>query len=178
MAFIVSAQAGEHRTAVLCRPPGIRRTTGSHCTARPRCEGAGARVPNELRCVKAPLWMAEQNAQYALLCLGEQRIREAPSTGPIRLVVPNMGITMPDMGMARQRLGGKRRAVDWSGCAPVVSEDVLVSVRRPLGGVSQFLSQFGFLAEPLARKALILKVRRDVRVVEGARLEIDPPRAC
>src|SRR3990167_4354796 len=46
-----------------------------------------------------------------------------------------------------------------------------VSDRRPLGGVSQFLSQFGFWAEPLARKPLILKIRRDVRVVEGARLE-------
>src|SRR5438876_5373433 len=46
-----------------------------------------------------------------------------------------------------------------------------VSDRRPLGGVSQFLSQFGFWAEPLARKPLILQMRRDVRVVEGARLE-------
>ena len=49
---------------------------------------------------------------------------------------------------------------------------VPVSDRRPLGGVSQFLSQFGFWAEPLARNPLILKTRRDVRVVEGARLEI------
>ena len=31
-----------------------------------------------------------------------------------------------------------------------------------------------FRAQPLARKLLILKVRRDVRVVEGARLESDP----
>src|SRR5213595_3347318 len=45
-----------------------------------------------------------------------------------------------------------------------------VSDRRPLGGVSQFLSQFGFWAEPLAQP-LILQMRRDVRVVEGARLE-------
>ena len=51
-------------------------------------------------------------------------------------------------------------------------EDVPVSDRRPLGGVSQFLSQFEFRAEPLARKLLILNMRRDVRVVEGARLEI------
>jgi hypothetical protein len=43
--------------------------------------------------------------------------------------------------------------------------------QRPVGGVSQFLSQFGFWAEPLARKPLILQMRRDVRVVEGARLE-------
>ena len=54
-----------------------------------------------------------------------------------------------------------------------VAEDVPVSDRRPLGGVSQFLSQFGFGAEPLARKPLILQMRRDVRVVEGARLEND-----
>ena len=46
-----------------------------------------------------------------------------------------------------------------------------VSVRGTLGGLTQFLTQFGFCADPLARKRLILK-RRDVRVVEGARLEI------
>ena len=39
------------------------------------------------------------------------------------------------------------------------------SDRRRLEGVSQFLSQFSFRADPLARKALILKIRRDVRVV-------------
>jgi len=47
-----------------------------------------------------------------------------------------------------------------------------VSDRRRLEGVSQFLSQFSFRADPLTRKQLILKTRRDVRVVEGARLEI------
>ena len=45
----------------------------------------------------------------------------------------------------------------------------------PTGGV---ITQFGFLAEPLARKPLILQMRRDVRVVEGARLEIESPRTC
>ena len=53
-----------------------------------------------------------------------------------------------------------------------VAEDVPVSDRRPLGGVSQFLSQCSFRADPLACKLLILNMRRDVRVVEGARLEI------
>ena len=37
--------------------------------------------------------------------------------------------------------------------------------RKTFGGVSQFLSQFGFRAAPLARKPLILNIRRDVRVV-------------
>ena len=46
-----------------------------------------------------------------------------------------------------------------------------VSDRSTLGGLTQFLTQFGFRAEPLARKPLIPKTRRDVRVVEGARLE-------
>ena len=63
------------------------------------------------------------------------------------------------------------RAVYWSGWVPSALEDVPVSDRRPLVGVSQFLSQFWFRAEPLARKPLILNKRRDVRVVEGARLE-------
>ena len=47
-----------------------------------------------------------------------------------------------------------------------------VSDRGTLEGLTQFATQFGFWAEPLARKPLILKTRRDVRVVEGARLEI------
>ena len=50
---------------------------------------------------------------------------------------------------------------------------VAVSDRRTLGGVTQFATQFGFRADPLARKQLIPKTRRDVRVVEGARLESD-----
>jgi hypothetical protein len=49
---------------------------------------------------------------------------------------------------------------------------VPVSDRSTLGGLTQFATQFGFLGEPLARNKLILKTRRDVRVVEGARLEI------
>ncbi len=49
---------------------------------------------------------------------------------------------------------------------------VPVSDRGTFGGLTQFATQFGFWAEPLARKPLILKIRRDVRVVEGARLEI------
>src|SRR4029453_6304745 len=36
----------------------------------------------------------------------------------------------------------------------------------------------GLRADPLACKLLIRKTRRDVRVVEGARLEIDSARAC
>ena len=48
---------------------------------------------------------------------------------------------------------------------------VPVSDRSTLGGLTQFATQFRFRAEPLARKLLILKTRRDVRVVEGARLE-------
>ena len=52
-----------------------------------------------------------------------------------------------------------------------VASRVPVSDRGTLGGLTQFLTQFGFRAQPLARKLLILKIRRDVRVVEGARLE-------
>ena len=48
---------------------------------------------------------------------------------------------------------------------------VALSDRSTLGGLTQFATQFGFRARPLARKQLILKTRRDVRVVEGARLE-------
>ena len=47
-------------------------------------------------------------------------------------------------------------------------DQIAVSDRGTLGG----LRQFGVSAQPLARKRLILKTRRDVRVVEGARLEI------
>ena len=46
-----------------------------------------------------------------------------------------------------------------------------VSDRGTLGGLTQFARQFGCRADPLARKPRILKTRRDVRVVEGARLE-------
>ena len=48
-----------------------------------------------------------------------------------------------------------------------------VSDRSTLGGLAEFLTQFGFWAGPLARKPLIPLSRRDVRVVEGARLESD-----
>ena len=48
---------------------------------------------------------------------------------------------------------------------------VPVNDRGTFGGLTQFATQFWFWAEPLARKPLILKMRRDVRVVEGARLE-------
>jgi len=47
-----------------------------------------------------------------------------------------------------------------------------VSDRGTLGGLTQFANNLGFRAHPLARKRLIPKTRRDVRVVEGARLEI------
>ena len=49
---------------------------------------------------------------------------------------------------------------------------------RLLGRVSQSLSQFAFRAEPLARKSLIPKTRRDVRVVDRARLESRHPQAA
>ena len=55
--------------------------------------------------------------------------------------------------------------------APASGPRAPVSDRGTLGGLTQFLTQFGFRAQPLARKLLILKTRRDVRVVEGARLE-------
>jgi hypothetical protein len=47
-----------------------------------------------------------------------------------------------------------------------------VSVFRTLGGLTQFATQFGFPGRIDGCKSLILKTRRDVRVVEGARLEI------
>ena len=39
-----------------------------------------ARVPNQLGGIDAPLGLAEKHAEYALLRLGEQRIRQAFST--------------------------------------------------------------------------------------------------
>ena len=54
---------------------------------------------------------------------------------------------------------------------------IAVRDRSTLGGLTS-LHNLGFRAHPLARKPLILKTRRDVRVVEGARLEIDSARAC
>jgi hypothetical protein len=49
---------------------------------------------------------------------------------------------------------------------------VAVSDRGTLGGfLHNSLHNLGFRAHPLARKPLILNIRRDVRVVEGARLE-------
>ena len=58
----------------------------------------------------------------------------------------------------------------------VVANFALIDSHRPvmcdcetLGVVSQSVSQFWFWAEPLVRKPLIPKTRRDVRVVEGAR---------
>jgi hypothetical protein len=50
--------------------------------------------------------------------------------------------------------------------------DELTGLHEGFRDESQFLSRSGFRAGPLARKPLILKTRRDVRVVEGARLEI------
>ena len=54
---------------------------------------------------------------------------------------------------------------------PVGRRRVPVSDLRTFGGVSQFLSQSGVLGWTARPKLLILQVRRDVRVVEGARLE-------
>ena len=42
---------------------------------------------------------------------------------------------------------------------------IAVSARNTLGGLTQFSTQFVFRAHQLACKLLILKVRRDVRVV-------------
>jgi hypothetical protein len=48
---------------------------------------------------------------------------------------------------------------------------IAVSARARFKGLSQSLHNSGLPAQPLACKLLILKTRRDVRVVEGARLE-------
>ena len=45
-----------------------------------------------------------------------------------------------------------------------------VSNSRTFGGLTQL--RFVFRAQPLVRKLSILQIRRDVRVGEGARLEI------
>src|SRR3954454_12173112 len=45
------------------------------------------------------------------------------------------------------------------------------SGRSTLRGLTEFVTHSGLLAQPLACKLLIRKTRRDVRVVEGARLE-------
>ena len=75
-------------------------------------------------------------------------------------------------------LGLVRQAAAYTGSARPpragTGARVPVSDRGTFGG----LTQFGFRAQPLARKLLLLNTRRDVRVVEGARLEIDSARAC
>ena len=93
------------------------------------------------------------------------------------------GAAGPALFRSRSRSGGIRSSPGCARTPESASEETParrrayssartpVSDRRPVGGVSQFLSQFRFRADPLARKQLILKTRRDVRVVEGARLE-------
>jgi hypothetical protein len=78
-----------------------------------RRSGASAGVPNELRCVKAPLRIAEQYAKYTLLCFGEQRIRQASSTGATR--TPNCaqyGHNHADMGMTVNASFNRRSPAD------------------------------------------------------------------
>ena len=50
-------------------------------------------------------------------------------------------------------------------------DQIAVSDRRTFGVYHNRYHNSGLRAQPLARKLLILQVRRDVRVVEGARLE-------
>src|SRR6476646_6892053 len=45
---------------------------------------ARARVPNQLGGIEATLGLAEEHTEDALLCLGEQRVRQALSTGSTR----------------------------------------------------------------------------------------------
>ena len=47
-----------------------------------RRSGARAGVPNQLRGIEATLGLTEKHTENALLCLREQRIRQALSTGP------------------------------------------------------------------------------------------------
>jgi hypothetical protein len=60
-------------------------------------------------------------------------------------------------------------------CCDLPGGVVAVSDHGTLGGLTHnSLPNSAFRAQPLARKLWILKTRRDVRVVEGARLESDP----
>jgi len=65
------------------------------------------------------------------------------------------------------------RALYWKGSAMARCSwaRVRVTDRGTLGGLTQFATRFGFTGSTLACKLLILKTRREVRVVEGARLE-------
>ena len=54
---------------------------------------------------------------------------------------------------------------------PVGCWRIPVSDRSTLRGLTQFVTQFAVSGHSAGRKLLIPKMRRDVRVVEGARLE-------
>jgi hypothetical protein len=89
---------------------------------------------------------------------------QRPSRSRIRRAVP-LSRQRLILGSARCRQKHDHQSRRAPGVVPVSDRGTL--------GVSQSVSQFPFRADPLARKPLILKTRRDVRVVEGARLEIN-----
>ena len=75
--------------------------------------------------------------------------------------------------LANARPPSALRPMPSDGLAPAGSGHAPVSDCGTLGGLTQFATQFGFPAWIDVCKLLILKTRRDVRVVEGARLEIE-----
>jgi hypothetical protein len=128
---------------------------------KPLCDLEVADDLEEIPCLRVTAW-----AEHAHQALGR------PFCSATQLLEPNRRVDI----VAKYRLPGLEisgeKALDafTKKLLSVLAIRSKARLHRFL--VSQFLSQFGFWAEPLARKPLILQVRRDVRVVEGARLEI------
>src|ERR1035437_4418309 len=77
-----------------------------------RRSGAGAGVPNQLRCVEATLGLAEEQAEDALLCLGQQSVRQTLAARSTRTRLHTQyGNNYARFGHERQReFWGRKRA--------------------------------------------------------------------
>src|SRR5712691_693940 len=65
-------------------------------------------VPNQLRCVKTPLRLAEKHTEDALLCLGQQSICQAFAARSTRAMLHTQyGYHHALFGYERQREGGQ-----------------------------------------------------------------------
>ena len=78
----------------------------------------------------------------------------------------------------RSILEGRSRTVVSRRTSVAKRGQIAVSDRRTLGGLPQFATQFGFGFSHWPLNCLFYKYRRDGRLVEGTRLDIDSGRAC
>src|SRR5688572_19738926 len=74
---------------------------------------ARARIPNQLRGIEAALGLAEQHTEDALLCLGEQRIRQAFSARSTRARWTQYGHNHARSGYTRQPAARSCRTPRW-----------------------------------------------------------------